>query len=405
MYKLLCLFIISLFFSGCGQDEEKQPEQKLPALSVEHPEEKVDLAPSVKLTPVQFKDLKNWYRDDLIRAYPAIKASCEQIIKEKNEYMSNAEIKIPTKAYQHACKKMFNSDISTSAELRFFLDKVFKPYLVMDKNNPNGKFTAYYESALEASRNESLTYPYPIYGKPLDLIEVSLSDFDESLPNKKIYGRVDAKQQKLVPYFTREQIETGKLSAPIILWAKDLVDLNIMQIQGSAVAKLDNGDRVRIGFAAHNGHPFTGIGSILLSQGLIDKNHASMSEIRKWLKNHPQQAVKELRKNKRYVFHRIASTPAPVGAHNVPLTPQRSLAVDKRYIPLGAMLWLETTGPLKEPIEQLVVAQDIGGAIKGIVRGDFYWGSGDEDVLEQAGKMNSNGRYYILLPKTMEIEQ
>ena len=138
---------------------------------------------------------------------------------------------------------------------------------------------------------------------------------------------------------------------------------------------------------------------------IIDKNHASMSEIRKWLKNHPQHAVKELRKNKRYVFHRIASTPAPVGAHNVPLTPQRSLAVDKRYIPLGAMLWLETTGPLKEPIEQLVVAQDIGGAIKGIVRGDFYWGSGDEDVLEQAGKMNSNGRYYILLPKTMEIEQ
>ncbi|MBQ8465102.1 MAG: MltA domain-containing protein [Alphaproteobacteria bacterium] len=404
MYKIFCLFILSLFFGGCGQEEEKQQE-KTPSLSIEHPEEKADLGPDIKLVPAQFKDLKNWYRDDLIKAFPAIKASCEQIIKEKNKYMSNAELKVPTEAYQHACKKMFNSDISTSAELRFFLDKVFKPYLVMDKSNPNGKFTAYFESALEASQTESLGYPYPIYGKPLDLIEVSLSDFDDKLPNQKIYGRIDAKQQKLVPYFTREQIETGKLAAPIILWAKDLVDLHIMQIQGSAVAKLENGDRVRIGFAAHNGHPFTGIGSILLSQGLIDKEHASMSEIRKWLKKHPQQAVKELRKNKRYVFHRIASTTAPVGAHNVPLTPQRSLAVDKQYIPLGSLLWLETTGPLKEPIEQLVVAQDIGGAIKGIVRGDFYWGSGDEEVLEQAGKMNSIGRYYILLPKTMEIVQ
>lgn len=405
MRKILCLLIFSLFFGGCGQDDEQQSQQKLPNISIGEQEEAVSVAPTVKLIPAKFKDLKNWYRDDLIKAYPAIKASCEQLLKEKNTYMSNAELKIPTEAYQHACKKMFNSDISTSAELRFFLDKVFQPYLVMDNGNPNGKFTAYYESALEASRNESLGYPYPIYGKPLDLIEVNLSEFDSKLPNQKIYGRVDSKQQKLVPYFTREQIETGKLAAPIILWAKDLVDLHIMQIQGSAVAKLDNGDLVRIGFAAHNGQPFTGIGSILLSQGLIDKNHASMGEIRKWLKQHPEQAVQELRKNKRYVFHRIASTAAPVGSQNVPLTPQRSLAVDKQYIPLGAMLWLETTGPLKEPIEQLVVAQDTGGAIKGIVRGDFYWGSGDEKILEQAGKMNSTGRYYILLPKTMEISQ
>jgi membrane-bound lytic murein transglycosylase A len=404
MKKLLFALSLSLFFSGCGKDDEKQ-SPKLPEISVEHQQKQDEVVSEIKLTPVKFSDLKNWYRDELIRAYPAIKASCEQLFKEKNEYMSNSEIQIPTEAYRLACQKMLNANITTSAELRYFLDKTFTPYLVTENGKPEGKFTAYYESSLEASPTESPRYPYPIYGKPLDLVEVNLNDFDSTLPNTKIYGRLEPKLQKLVPYYTREEIETGKLAAPVILWAKDLVDLNIMQIQGSAVARLENGDRVRIGFAAHNGQPFTGIGSILVSQGLIDKDHVSMGEIRKWLKAHPEQAVTELRKNKRYVFHRIASTSAPVGAQNVPLTPQRSLAVDRRYIPLGSMLWLETTGPIKEPIEQLVVAQDIGGAIKGVVRGDFYWGSGDETVLEQAGKMNSTGRYYILLPKTMEIKK
>ena len=399
MKKILFILTLSLFFSGCGK-EETSKKQETPSVSIEH--EATQTASEIRLLPVEFKDLKNWYRDELIEAYPAIKLSCEQILKETNEYMSNSELKIPTKAYQHACRKFLNSNITTTTELRFFLTKVFTPYLVLNGSNPDGKFTAYYESALEASRTQSETYPYPIYGRPDDLIEVNIAEFDSNLPNTKIYGRLNDEKNKLIPYFTREQIETRSLSAPILLWAKDLADLNIMQIQGSAVAKLDTGERVRLGFAAHNGHPFTGIGSILLSQGFIDKAHASMGEIRKWLRQHPNQAITELRKNKRYVFHRIASTTAPVGAHNVPLTEKRSLAVDKQYIPLGSLLWLETEGPLYNKIERLVVAQDIGGAIKGIVRGDFYWGSGDEEVLEQAGKMNSEGHYYILLPKTLE---
>lgn len=400
MKKIFCLLIISFLFGGCGQEDENQ-SKKMPKISVEH-EDAISEA-SITLQPTRFSELKNWYRDELIRAWPAIKKSCEQIQKEKNVYMSNSELKIPTSAYKQACKDLLKADISTSAELRFYLDKFFTPYLVLNNKSPYGKFTAYYESALDASRYQSAIYPYPIYGKPRDLIEVNIKDFDDRLPNYKIYGRVDNKNQKLLPYYTREEIETKEIPAPVILWAKDLVDLNIMQIQGSAVAKLENGDRVRLGFAAHNGQPFTGIGSILLSQGLIKKEQASMGEIRKWLKKNPEIAKRELRKNKRYVFHRIASTTSPVGAHNVTLTPQRSLAVDNKYIPLGSMLWLETTGPMKEKIQQLVVAQDIGGAIKGVVRGDFYWGSGNEEVLSQAGKMNSKGLYYILLPKTLEM--
>jgi len=403
MNRLLSILLITLLFGGCGQEDEKQ-SKNLPQISVDSSFSQQTEQGVIELQPKHFSELKNWYRDELIKALPAIQKSCEQIQKEKNVYMSNSELKIPTAAYKQACNTLLNADISTTAELRFYLDKLFTPYLVINDNSPKGKFTAYYEATIEASHTQSSQYPYPIYGKPRDLIEVNIGDFDTRLPNYKIYGRVDSKNQKLLPYYTREEIETQKISAPIILWAKDLVDLNIMQIQGSAVAKLENGDRIRVSFAAHNGQPFTGIGSILLSQGLIDKSKASMGEIRKWLKQNPDIAIKTLRQNKRYVFHRIASTTAPVGAHNVTLTPQRSLAVDNKYIPLGALLWLETTGPSNEKIEQLVVAQDVGGAIKGAIRGDFYWGSGDEEVLSQAGKMNSQGQYYILLPKNLEIK-
>ena len=402
MRNIVYLFILAFLFSACGQKDEEQKTTEEPKVSIEHPSEVK--GPSLTLRPVEFKDLKNWYRDDFVQALPAIKSSCEQILKENNTYMSNSEIQIPTEAYQQACKRLLNSDISTSAELRYFLDKMFSPYLVLDNNIADGKFTAYYESSIEVSRDKSKRYPYPIYSRPQDLIEMNLGDFDSRYPNHKLYGRLNKNKTKFIPYYTRAEIEKMELPAPVILWAKDLVDLNIMQIQGSAVAKLANGERVRLGFAGHNGRPFTGIGSILISEGLIDKNHASMSEIRKWLKLHPDIAKRELSKNERYVFHKIADSPAPVGAHNVPLTAKRSLAVDRQYIPLGSILWLETTGPNKEPIEQLMVAQDVGGAIKGIVRGDFYWGSGDEDVLADAGRMNSIGRYYILLPKTMEIK-
>lgn len=402
MRNVIYLFMITFLFSACGQKDEEQKKTEQPQVSVEHQTESATSA--LTLRPVEFKELNNWYRDDFVKALPAIKSSCEQILKENNTYMSNSEIQIPTEAYQQACKRLLNSDISTTAELRYFLDQMFRPYLVLDNNIAEGKFTAYYESSIDVSRDKSAHYPYPIYGRPQDLIEMNLGEFDSRYPNHKLYGRLNKDKTKFIPYYTRAEIENMEIPAPVILWAKDLVDLNIMQIQGSAIAKLNTGERVRLGFAAHNGRPFTGIGSILLSEGLIDKNHASMSEIRKWLKLHPDIAKQELRKNDRYVFHQIADTPAPVGAHNVPLTAKRSLAVDRQYIPLGAILWLETTGPNKEPIEQLMVAQDVGGAIKGIVRGDFYWGSGDEDVLADAGRMNSTGHYYILLPKTMEIK-
>lgn len=127
-----------------------------------------------------------------------------------------------------------------------------------------------------------------------------------------------------------------------------------------------------------------------------------MSQIKKWLEENPNQAKENLQENHRYIFHKLSNAEGPIGAQGVALHAGRSLAVDKKYIPLGSLLWLETTGPNKETIKKLVIAQDIGSAIKGIVRGDYFWGSGDDEILEQAGKMNSKGRYFILLPKEIE---
>ena len=176
-----------------------------------------------------------------------------------------------------------------------------------------------------------------------------------------------------------------------------------MQIQGSAVAQMEDGSKIRIGYADNNGRQFKGIGSILLEEKLIKPGQASMGKIKKWLKENPEKAVAPMNKNERYVFHRLINSEGPIGAQGVSLTAGRSLAVDRKYIPLGALLWLETNGPDKEEIHKLVIAQDIGGAIKGGVRGDYFWGSGDDDVLEKAGKMHAKGKYYILLPKDAKV--
>ena len=156
--KIIYILIISLLFSSCGQEEEKQTSQ-IPEISIDKSQNQTSKQ-NLTLQPMQFKNLKNWYRDELVKALPAIKASCQQILKEQNEYMSNSELKIPTKSYQNACNKLLTSNITTSAELRYFLDKHFQPYLVLDNGNANGKFTAYYEASLEASANQSSRYPY-----------------------------------------------------------------------------------------------------------------------------------------------------------------------------------------------------------------------------------------------------
>lgn len=344
--------------------------------------------------PYDFTQIDGWQNDDLQDAFHAFELTCARLKNSKSEFLGDAEIKIRTADFLEICRRR----PAEATAFKQFIEDNFRPCLVSFDGATDGKFTSYYEAEIKASTVRSEKYNIPIYGRPNDLIEFNPRDFDKSLPSKRLVGRVE--NNRLVPYFERAEIVGGKIDAPVILWGDSYIDIYVMQIQGSAVAELEDGSKVRIGFADTNGREFRGIGSILLENKVIRPGQASMGKIKKWLKANPQTAQKYLDQNQRYVFHRLSDAEGPLGALGVPLTAGRSLAVDKKYIPLGTLLWLETTGPSSEKIEKLVIAQDIGGAIKGAVRGDYFWGSGGDEVLELAGKMHAKGRYFVLRPQT-----
>lgn len=379
---VLCLFLASL--SGCHKD--------IPSSSV---------SGDIELKAVNFEELSGWQNENFAEVIPVFAKNCAKIQKSNNPYIASESLKIKTSDLQEKCQKFSAQNIKTGAEFKKFMESEFKPYAVTDNGKAEGKFTSYYEAVINASYKKSTKYKYPIYGKPNDLIELNLHDFDKDLPNTRLVGRVE--NNKFVPYYNRRDIENKGISAPIIMWGDDLVDIHFMQIQGSAIANMDDGTQVRIGYADNNGHKFKGIGSILISKGLIKPEDSSMPKIREWLRKNPDKAQDLMAENERFIFQKINHADGPLGAYGISLTAGRSLAVDTRYIPLGTMLWLETVSPDKRDIHKVVFAQDIGSAIKGVVRGDYFWGYGEE-ALKYAGSMNSVGKYYLLVPKKTIIK-
>ena len=389
--KIIAVFFGLLMIVSCS---EKKP-QELRTFTALNGEQ-------IVLYPAEFSDIKKWEKDDFAEIIEAFNRSCEKILQQKTEFLYNTAIKIPTVEYQRICINFADENIKTSRQMKNFLEDNFSPWLVTQNNSAEGKFTAYYQAEIRASETRDEVYKYPIFGKPDDLVMIDMQKFDPSLPKLKFFGRVQ--NGELLPYYTRAEIENNPQiteNYPVLLWGDSETDIFIMQIQGSALAKLPDGKFVSIAYAGNNGQKFQGIGSILLAHNKLESGKASMGEIKKWLEENSDEAKEYMKKNDRYVFHRISDKVGAVGAQEVILTPQRSLAVDRGIIPFGSLLWLETTAPDKSPLEKVVIAQDTGGAIKGAVRGDYFWGYGDE-ALQVAGKMNSAGRYYILMPKEDE---
>lgn len=350
-----------------------------------------------ELQKSSFSALKGWEKENIGTFGRALKDVCSVIIQKTQKKIKSEYVEYSLDVYQKHCRNIAGLE---NGALKIYIEKNFEPYAVVVNGAADGKFTSYYEAELRANYERGGKYQYPIYGKPNDLIEVNLRDFDSSLPNQRLVGRV--KDGKLVKYYTRKEVDEGKPDAPVILWGDNPVDIYIMQIQGAAVATLPDGKQVRVGYADNNGHRFRGIGSILLDKGLIKPGEASMPKIKQWLNANGDSAKKNMLLNDRYIFHKIVEADGPIGAMGLPLIAGRSMAVDKDYIPLGSIMWLETTGPDKENINKLVMAEDVGSAIKGGVRGDYFWGHGEE-AFDCAGRMNSKGRYFILLPKNAEV--
>jgi membrane-bound lytic murein transglycosylase A len=340
------------------------------------------------LKPAKWQDLDGFLQDDLTLSWDAWLRSCSTL---KNK-----------KPWQTACKAASSLNKPGSAIIADYFTQYFDVYSTA---NPDGTYTGmitgYYEPLLMGSRTQSARFPYPLYKQPSDLISVELSDIYPELKYKRIRGKLVG--NKLLPYATRAEIETtpSPLEGNEIVWIDDIIDVFFLQVQGSGLVKLENGEDVHVGYADQNGHAYNSIGRLLVERGELRTSEASMQGIKNWARNNLGKLRELLNSNPSYVFFKElpAGLIGPLGALGVPLTAERSMAVDPKFIPLGAPLFLSTTQPNSTvPLKRLMMAQDTGGAIKGGVRADFYWGSGDA-AGKQAGAMKQIGKIWVLLPK------
>lgn len=286
--------------------------------------------------------------------------------------------------------------------LRNFFETYFTPYQVINTDNTEeGLITGYYEPLLKGSRKPSNRYRYPVYAAPNDLLTIELGTAYPELKDLRLRGRLNGR--KIVPYHSRADIMNNPklLNGYELLWVEDEVELFFLHIQGSGRIVLDNGETMKIGFADQNGHPYNSIGKLLVERGELPLEKASMQGIKQWGQQNPKKLPELLQQNARYVFFRElpSDLSGPIGALGVPLTAGRSIAIDPQSIPQGAPVFLSTTWPnSNKPLNRLMVAQDVGSAIKGGIRADFFWGFGHE-AGNQAGKMKQRGKMWLLMPR------
>ena len=302
--------------------------------------------------------------------------------------------------WRQACAAAERVPRGDDRSARAFFAGWFTPYAVFGDEGSDGTFTGYYEAELKGSWTRHDAYRIPIYARPDDLVRIDPGKLRESQKGARITVRVA--DGRLVPNPSRAEIDAGALAGRglEILWVDDAVDAFFLHIQGSGRVAMEDGAVVRLGFAAKNGHPYTAIGRELIAEGVIEAADISMQTIRAWLADNPSRAPAMMARNASYIFFRRLAGEGPIGAQGVPLTPGRSLAVDPRFVPLGAPVWIDTIDPVApdEPLRRLVVAQDTGSAILGPVRGDLFWGFG-EWAAKRAGSMKGRGRLFVLLPR------
>jgi membrane-bound lytic murein transglycosylase A len=303
-------------------------------------------------------------------------------------------------ALRRACEAARALPADDEATARTFIEARFQAWALASADGATeGMVTGYYEPVLAGSRTRSERFRQPVYGVPADLVAVELEGVNPDLKGLRLRGRVAG--NRLVPYWSRAEIEANSgFRAPVIAWVEDPVELFFLQIQGSGQIELGRGERLRLGYGDQNGHPYRSIGRILIERGEMTLDQASMQGIKAWATANPRKLRELLDANPSYVFFReMPDDGGPVGTLGVPLTAGYSIAVDPRSVPLGAPVFLATTWPLSaQPLERLVAAQDTGGAIRGAVRADLYWGSGSE-AGTLAGRMRQPGRMWILWPR------
>lgn len=336
--------------------------------------------------------LPDWQQDRVAEAWPALRTNCNSALKRFSPWR---EICIDL--------NLLGDDVDEETA-RAFLETRFVARMVEStEGDTRGLFTGYYEPMLRGDFRRHGPYQYPLYRQPPNLLRIELSELYPELNGRPVRGRLVG--NRVVPYYSRAQIENGKdpLKGHELIWVDNPVDAFFLHVQGSGRVTLPNGRIMAVGYADQNGHPYESIGTHLIRSGAIEREEMSMQSIRAWIDENPSEMISLLHSNPSYIFFALRDNdlPGPLGSLRVPLTAGRSLAVDRRYVPMGSLLWLDTTWPLNDELSfrRLMVAQDTGGAIKGAVRADVFFGHGDE-AAKMAGLMKQSGHLYLLLPRS-----
>jgi membrane-bound lytic murein transglycosylase A len=304
--------------------------------------------------------------------------------------------------WKEACSAARSVAAGDGTAIRNYFEAWFVPNQIRAADGADtGLITGYYEAMLHGARKRGGAYQSPLYKVPDDLLTIDLASVYPELKGKRLRGRLSGK--KVVPYSTRAEIERADMDGKELLWVDDPVEAFFLEVQGSGRVLLDNGETVRVNYADQNGHPYKAIGRWLIDQGELPAGGATMQSIKAWIVANPTRRQELFNANPSFVFfreERLADpSVGPKGALGVALTPGRSVAIDPQMLPLGAPIFLSTTEAASEvPLQRLVMGQDTGGAIRGAVRADFFFGFGTE-ASENAGRMKQRGQIWVLMPK------
>lgn len=340
-------------------------------------------AQALKLQKANFSSLPDFNKSSMKNVLPALKLSCSDLLTRAKYHNYKSDIRYQKK-YLNTCEKIVNlskSYLNSDIKIKQFFISNYNPYLVLDENSSSiGVFTGYYQPSIQGGLTRTKKFDVPIYAMP---------SYTKNLPD-------------------RESISKGPIlkNTPILAWVESKIERFFLQVQGSGTIILPDNKMLLLGYNGQNGHPYYPIGRYLVENGYVPKSKISMQSIVSWLKAHPGESQKVMNLNPSFVFFKVLDQESPNGAQGLPLTPEVSIAVDREYIPLGSLLYLSTNTPklnnghiIKgEKLNKFMVAQDTGGAIKGSIRGDVFWGLGDRAKF-LAGHMNSKGKYWMLIPK------
>ena len=383
LFALFSLLVLAL--AGCAGHHVK------PAVPVKPAEPAKPEPVTARFFPAEWVALPDWPGERLADSWSAFLNTCKRMAAKPG--------------WKDLCAEAVLLPAHDDKTIRTFFENRFSPWRIESSTGAqSGLITGYYEPLLTGGLTPK-PGRVPFYGVPDDLLTVDLSSQFPELKGKRVRGRLQGKT--VVPFWTRADISGGKIdtTAKVLAWADDAVEAFFMEVQGSGRIQLEDGSILRLGYADQNGHPYRSIGRWLVDQGQLTLDQASMQSIRAWAQAHPERLQEMLNANPSVVFFKVSTDAVngPLGALNVPLTPEASVAIDPKYVPLGTPLYLSTTRPNdSRPLNRLVHAQDTGGAIAGPIRADFFWGFGAQPG-EMAGKMKQQGQIWLLWPKGLPL--